>query len=167
MGDYLPQVDLGVNFNVTQIVAGGYHTCALSDNNAIKCWGYNSYGRLGYGDTINRGDNANEMGDYLPQVDLGVNFNVTQIVAGYYHTCALSDNNAIKCWGRNSFGQLGYGDAINRGDNANEMGDYLPQVDLGVNFNVTQIVAGGYHTCALSDNNAIKCWGYNSYGRLG
>eukprot|EP01084_Bolivina_argentea_P262599 444136_1 len=107
---------LGVNFNVTQIVggaAGRYHTCALSDNNAIKCWGSNLYGELGYGDTIDRGDNANEMGDYLRQVDLGVNFNVTQIVGGGYHTCALSDNNASKCWGFNSVGQLGYGDAIN------------------------------------------------------
>eukprot|EP01083_Nonionella_stella_P241208 842493_1 len=142
MGDNLLEVDLGSAFTVTQIVAGQYHTCVLSQSNAIKCWGYNAYGQLGLGDSIRRGDDANEMGDNLLEVDLGTNFTVTQIVAGQYHTCVLSQYSTIKCWGYNAYGQLGLGDAIHRGDDANEMGDNLLEVDLGTNFTVTQIVAG-------------------------
>eukprot|EP01083_Nonionella_stella_P041054 111358_1 len=48
-----------------QVAIGEHHTCALSQNNTIKCWGYNFFGQLGYGDTRNRGDEANQMGDSL------------------------------------------------------------------------------------------------------
>ena len=51
---------------------GGTHTCVLLDNTSLKCWGYNVSGQLGLGDTANRGDGPNEMGDFLPAVDLGI-----------------------------------------------------------------------------------------------
>ena len=41
---------------VTWISAGDYHTCAVVDNHELRCWGFNDYGQLGYGDTILRGD---------------------------------------------------------------------------------------------------------------
>eukprot|EP01083_Nonionella_stella_P301925 1038645_1 len=75
------------------IAAGTMHTCAWSKSNTVKCWGYNRYGQLGYGDKNNRGDDANEMGDALLEVDLGSGFNVAHIATGYAHTCALSTKN--------------------------------------------------------------------------
>eukprot|EP01083_Nonionella_stella_P049024 130763_1 len=167
MGDSLNTIDLGTNFIVTQIVAGRYHTCALSRNKTVKCWGYNKFGQLGYGDTNNRGDNRSEMGDYLNTIDLGTTFIPTQISAGWHHTCALSRANTVKCWGYNFHGGLGYGDSNNRGDEAGEMGDSLNTIDLGTNFIATQISVGGEHTCALSESNAMKCFGQNNYGQLG
>jgi alpha-tubulin suppressor-like RCC1 family protein len=38
------------------ITAGDYHTCAVVDGHEIRCWGFNDYGQLGYGDTALRGD---------------------------------------------------------------------------------------------------------------
>eukprot|EP01083_Nonionella_stella_P236070 829444_1 len=125
MGNNLLRVDLGSGFHVIQIAAGTRHNCALSQSNALKCWGYNRYGQLGLGDISNRGDNANEMGNNLLRVDLGSGFHVIQIAAGTRHNCALSQSNALKCWGYNRYGQLGLGDISNRGDNANEMGNNL------------------------------------------
>jgi hypothetical protein len=130
MGNNLPAVNLGTRRKAKAITAGTLHTCAILDNNTVKCWGLNGDGGLGYGDTNHRGDEPNEMGDNLPAVDLGTGRNAKAIAAGGGHTCALLDNNTVKCWGRSNAGQLGYGDTNDRGDAAGEMGDNLHQVVL-------------------------------------
>ena len=50
---------------------GGRHTCAILDNDTVKCWGRNNEGQLGLDDTNHRGDGPNEMGNSLTAVDLG------------------------------------------------------------------------------------------------
>jgi len=152
---------------VPAISAGGYHTCALLSSGAVKCWGYNTYGQLGLGRMNSRGDEDGEMGAALPVVDLGSGVTVTAISAGRFHTCALLSSGAVKCWGDNAYGQLGFGDMNSRGDEDGEMGAALPVVDLGSGVTVTAISAGGYHTCALLSSGAVKCWGDNANGQLG
>eukprot|EP01083_Nonionella_stella_P301173 1031774_1 len=154
-------------FIPTQIVAGGARTCVLSQNNTVKCFGYNYAGALGYGHTNNIGDEPGQMGDSLNTIDLGMNFIPTRIVAGADHTCALSHSNTVKCFGANGYGQLGYGDTNSRGSGPGQMGDSLKTIDLGTDFIPTQIVVGWRHTCALSHSNTIKCFGDNEYGELG
>eukprot|EP01083_Nonionella_stella_P307184 1078744_1 len=143
------------------------HTCALSKGNTVKCWGFNQYGQLGYGDTDYRADGVGEMGDSLDNIDLGTDFIPTKLSAGLYHTCASSQTNTLKCFGRNNVGQLGYGDTNDRGDEAGEMGDSLNTLNFGSNFVPMQVTAGSMHTCALSKGNTVKCWGFNQYGQLG
>jgi alpha-tubulin suppressor-like RCC1 family protein len=167
MGDSLPTVSLGAGLTPTAIAAGNFHTCALLSNRQVKCWGMNAYGELGLGDTNNRGSAASQMGDSLPTVALGTGRTALAIAAGGYHTCALLDNGQVKCWGYNGVGSLGLGDASNRGVAANQMGDNLPAVSLGAGRTAIAIAAGGFHTCALLDNETVKCWGYNPYGELG
>eukprot|EP01083_Nonionella_stella_P308809 1091179_1 len=167
MGDALDTVDLGTMFTPTDMSSGYLHTCAISESDTVKCFGYNEYGQLGYGDSDSRGDNANEMGDSLHTIDLGTGFIPTDIWVGPLHTCALSEDKTVKCFGYNEYGQLGYGDSDSRGDNANEMGDSLHTIDLGTGFIPTDIWVGPLHTCALSEDKTVKCFGYNEYGQLG
>ncbi len=169
MGDNLPAVNLGTGRTATAISAGPQgDACALLDNGTVKCWGSNGDGQLGQGDTANRGDGANEMGDNLPAVNLGTGRTATAISAGAFSTCAVLDNATVKCWGSGGTGALGLGDTSKRGDGANEMGDNLPAVDLGVGRTPVDITAGGnQYTCALLDNATIKCWGLNNLGQLG
>jgi alpha-tubulin suppressor-like RCC1 family protein len=94
----------------------------------VKCWGINNYGQLGVGDTVTRGDGPGEMGDGLPLIDLGDQSKAVSV--GWTHTCALLEDGAVKCWGRNHAGQLGQGDTQNRGDGPGELGDALPRVAL-------------------------------------
>lgn len=81
----------------------------------MKCWGNNGLAQLGIGDTQNRGDGSGEMGGNLPAVDLGTGRTAVAIAAGQVHTCAVLDNGAVRCWGRNGLGRLGFGDTENRG----------------------------------------------------
>ena len=82
-----------------QVTAGDRFSCALLYDGSVKCWGENGSGQLGLGDTDNRGDNTNEMGLYLPAVDLGTGRTATAIQSGLNHTCAILDNGSVKCWG--------------------------------------------------------------------
>ena len=83
------------------------------------------------------------------------------------HSCHINPNGKLKCWGNNSHGRLGLGDTTTRGDNANEMGDNLSLVDLGIESKVKQIAMGGEHTCVILINDKMKCWGNNQYGQTG
>jgi alpha-tubulin suppressor-like RCC1 family protein len=71
-----------------------------------------------------------EMVGSLSAINLGAGKTAVAIVAGFTHTCALFNDGSVKCWGSNTFGQLGLGDSSTRGDEPNEMGDNLPTVKL-------------------------------------
>jgi alpha-tubulin suppressor-like RCC1 family protein len=167
MGAALPAVNLGAGRTALQITAGFNHTCARLDDGSVKCWGWNFSGELGLGDTQYRGDGPGEMGASLPAVNLGPGRTARELIGGYYHMCARLDDGSVKCWGKNNDGQLGLGDAQNRGDGPGEMGASLPAVDLGPGRTALQVAAGGAYTCARLDDGSVKCWGNNGNGQLG
>ena len=156
-------VDLGTGRTAKQISCGGMYTCAILDNDEVKCWGNGSYGRLGYGNTNDIGDN--ETPDSVGYVNLGTGRTAKQISCGATHTCAILDNDEIKCWGRGGEGRLGYGNTNDIGDN--ETPDSVGYVNLGTGRTTKQISCGMAHTCAILDNDEVKCWGWGEYGRLG
>ena len=166
MGDALPYVSLPDK--ATKLWAGvGYSSCALLRNGDLVCWGDNSYGTLGLGDTNDRGDEPGEMGASLPRVDVGAGRHAVEVAIGAVHTCALLDNGVVKCWGDNEYGQLGTGKPERIGVAPNQMGDSLAPISLGAGRTAVAIDAGHFHTCALLDNATVKCWGYNGDGQLG
>jgi alpha-tubulin suppressor-like RCC1 family protein len=165
MGVALPAVALvGM---ADQVAAGGAHSCALMDTGKVKCWGANFSGQLGRGDTRQRGDGPLEMGPWLAYVNLGTGRTAVQITAGLAHTCALLDDASVKCWGNNGSGQLGQEHDVTLGDTANEMGDFLPTIDLGPGRTALAVEAGFDHTCVLLDTEIVKCFGENASGQLG
>jgi alpha-tubulin suppressor-like RCC1 family protein len=134
----------GLSTGVTAIVAGGSHTCALTDTGGVKCWGYKADGTTT---------------DITTPVNiLGLSSGVTAIVAGYSHTCALISTGGVKCWGFNFDAQLGDGTTTDR---------TTPVDVLGLSNGATAINAGGNHTCALVGTSGVRCWGANDFGQLG
>jgi alpha-tubulin suppressor-like RCC1 family protein len=106
--------------------------------------------------------------------DAGVDANsplaIAQIAAAVNgsHTCALWNDGVVKCWGDNTAGQLGLGDANARGDEPNEMGASLPAVDVGrPDHKVVQLALQSAVTCVRFDDGVVKCWGANGKGELG
>ena len=98
MGDALPAVSLGTGRTAVAVSSGRDYVCALLDDGSIRCWGGNSNGVLGMGDTAFRGLSASTMGDALPAVSLGTGRTAVALAVGSDHSCALLDNGSIKCW---------------------------------------------------------------------
>jgi hypothetical protein len=82
-----------------------------------------------------------------------------QLVAGMYFTCSLANSGSIRCWGDNTYGQLGNG-------LTNSSGETSSVGVLGIS-DATEITAGAYHACARLADSRVKCWGYGFYGQLG
>jgi alpha-tubulin suppressor-like RCC1 family protein len=152
---------------IEQVSTSGNHACVRIDDGSIKCWGGNYEGQLGLGDQSYRGDFPGEMGDSLRTVDLGTGRGVKLVHARSFRTCAILENDSVKCWGQNTSSQLGLGDSNSRGDASGEMGDNLPEFDLGTGRAATALAMGGVHTCALLTNGTVKCWGINIEGATG
>jgi alpha-tubulin suppressor-like RCC1 family protein len=161
--------DLGAR--ALQVAAGDEHTCALSSGGRVSCWGSGFQGQLGYGDNSDRSS---------PPGSVAVGEPVTQIAAGYGHTCALLERGRVRCWGSNEDGTLGYGHAINIGDDETpERAVTLPQAPASTAVlggdaligggNVVQIVSvvESHSVCARFQSGVVRCWGENDDGELG
>jgi alpha-tubulin suppressor-like RCC1 family protein len=136
----------------TAIAAGGdegSHACAIASGGA-QCWGDNEYGEVGNGSTSATIPS--------PAAVSGLSTGVSAISVGNYHTCALLSGGTVKCWGYNTYGELGNGLVT---------ASSVP-VAASTLTGVTAISAGGLHTCAItSAGQAVQCWGYNASGQIG
>lgn len=132
--------------NVQSLSASTEGTCAITHASALFCWGNNSSGQNGTGDT-----NARSMPAAVASLS-----NVRQVSRGGAHTCAVTSQGAASCWGNNASGQLGDG-TLN------------PRLTPTVVFTsgIAHVAAGAAFTCALRTNGTVACWGDNLYGQLG
>jgi len=142
------------------ITAGDGHTCALLEGGSVRCWGLGGNGRLGYANTDTIGDDETPASVAQPVSLGGV---ATAISAGDAHTCALLEGGSVRCWGFGGNGRLGYANTSDVGDN--EAPGSVGPVALG--RPAKAISAGGRHTCALLDDDSVRCWGFAATGRLG
>jgi len=144
----LPADVIGLSSGIAQISTGKFNTCVVTIDGGIKCWGGNARGQLGNGTIVNSS---------IPVDVAGLADGVSQVSVGQQHICALMDNGTVKCWGSNSFGQLGNGTTTNSS---------VPVEVIGLGGSVSQISTGTDFTCALLTTGGVKCWGTNRRGQL-
>ena len=158
----------GIRFRA--ITAGADHTCALSTEDRLYCWGLGDHGQLGSGGRFHlgceQGNSAVERCSSDPlEVAGGVRF--TAVRAGYAHTCAVDSFANAFCWGSNSHGQLGTDDA-GHSCRAGGQSTNCSLTPLKVEgFSARSISAGRRHTCAVTELDRTICWGGNEYGQAG
>ena len=143
------------NQRVKSVGMGVRHTCAILEDGALTCWGADSYGALGNGDS----DSADK---YTPQtIATPADRQVRKVESGATHTCTLMDDGGIMCWGRDNTGQLG------NGGTSDTIHSPSTNVELPEGRAATDLSVGDHHSCALLDNGSIACWGHNNHGQLG
>lgn len=141
---------VGLTSGVVAISSYFEHTCAVTGEGAVKCWGFNREGELG---------NGAQILSKTPVGVVGLSSGVRAIAAGYSHTCALTSGGAVKCWGDNHYGALGNGSTTSP--------SLTPVAVSGLSSGVTAIAAGQFHTCTITNGGGVKCWGQDANGQLG
>ncbi|MCA9644332.1 MAG: hypothetical protein KC492_26740 [Myxococcales bacterium] len=142
-----------------QVAAGGDHTCAITSAGQLYCWGFNDSLEVGVPgssvitEQVRPGCHASQSGREC--------FDDYQSVgAGFFHSCGIRNGGELWCWGGNTNAQLGVG-VVSGANNIAE-----PQRVVGEQK--WSLVDGGRsHTCALTVDGQLYCWGSNSSGQLG
>ena len=138
--------------------AGMYFTCLGANDGTVKCWGDNTYGQIGNG--VEGGAAA-----YVatPTQVSGLS-NVREISVGAYHACALLSDTSVKCWGYNTYGQLGNGSTTNA-----PIPVAVQNVDGSATLTGVATISAGYDTtcAAMAADGAVYCWGVQADGKLG
>jgi len=129
----------------SQIQSGVAHTCLLTVEGKVFCWGQN-YSQ----------DQNVSLEDYAKPI-MVEGIDAIAIGVGWYHTCSASMNGRVQCWGQNTFGQLGN----------NSVEDAVSPVEVNDLRDVISLAAGSAHTCALTNAGKVYCWGQNDGGQLG
>jgi alpha-tubulin suppressor-like RCC1 family protein len=80
------------------------------------------------------------------------------IAAGRDFSCVGVAGGGVSCWGDDSVGQLGDGNAA--------AGPHAPAAVAGLD-GITTLAAHWQHTCGLSGAGLLTCWGANSKGQIG
>lgn len=138
--------------NGSELTVGGNHTCFFDGVASLWCFGRNDHGQLG---------NMSFSDSNVPvRVRTVSDTPADQVAAGYSHSCYVGSRSggggAVACWGAGSFSQNGHTSDLS-----------APRLVAGVSTDVTEVAAGGSHTCARTRTGEVQCWGHNADGQLG
>jgi len=125
------------------IAVGEEHVCVRTRAGGVRCWGDNSFGRVG----------AAGAGILGPTTPIGLGSGVSSLAVGASASCAIQGGD-LKCWGDGSTGLLG----------PNVMTE--SSTPVVVMTGVEAIAMGAHHACAIQ-NGGLFCWGENTFGQLG
>jgi alpha-tubulin suppressor-like RCC1 family protein len=141
----------------TSITAGWDFTCGIDTAGVAWCWGADTSGELG----ISGGPFPEQVGG-TPFANAHHFFSLS---AGGNHACGVTTDNRLFCWGHNTSGELGLG-------RTNPVGPFATTgppslVNIPGETQVSAVAAGSDHTCAITGDAAMFCWGDDQQGQLG
>jgi alpha-tubulin suppressor-like RCC1 family protein len=143
--------------------AGGSQVCALTPDGTAYCWGLNDYGQLGSPRTLCNGWISGPPGDRwcsTTPVPVSGDLRFRAISTGALHTCGITTDGALYCWGSNYVGNLGVTEIGVGGQT-----EQPRRVASSVSF--ASLRAGERHNCAIATDGSAYCWGKGDLGNIG
>lgn len=122
-------------------------TCGIRNSNRLYCWGNNTSGVLGIGNSLSQN---------TPQ-QVTATADWAQVSGGAWHSCAVKTSGRLFCWGWGDNGALGSGYTTRN----------TPREATGATTDWVQVAAGAQHSCAVKTTGQLFCWGWNGNGELG
>ena len=141
-----------------QLTAGADFTCAKTAKGVVYCFGLNTNGRLGVGDTTLRWFPTSISRTNLDAASEGP---ITQVFGFHESACALTSKNVAFCWGENSNGELG--------DNSTTQRTSPVAVDTTLlSYPQFKALASNQSaTCGIASDAKLYCWGADGAGQRG
>jgi len=149
-------------FTFSSVSAGFSHTCGVTTHGDAYCWGDNGFGQVG--------DSTRSTRREPTPVKDGSDF--VTVSAGGSYSCGLRAPGEVWCWGYNEYGQLGT-PAASECTVEDQLGHvtYFPcnliPVHGAESLLLAQVSSNTQHTCGLTTDQAVYCWGAGRYGQLG
>jgi len=154
-GPVIPPIGQAVSSNLhfATLRRGYSHYCGVLNEGSLECWGVNAVGQVGIG---------NVSSSIAAPTPINSSLRFTAVAAGGTgpasgHSCGLTQDGSLHCWGYNASGQLGIGSLIST----------ATPTPVSANLKFTIVRAGGLHTCGIATNGRTYCWGDNTSGALG
>jgi len=126
----------------------------------VRCWGANSNGQLGNGLLTSSATPVVVTATGATPLS-----GVSSVATGTGFACAVltaGTSGTVRCWGANSFGQLGDGTTTRR----TRPVKVLAAGSAGL-IGVTAVATGAGSACALLSTGSVRCWGLGTSGQLG
>lgn len=172
------------------VAAGTEFTCAIAFDDRVFCWGRGgawlggsqvpaftaptpvmvegqpllATRLVGYATTMCAIDHAGTAwcwGDPLGATPTRLRDGVVDLALGSRHSCVITVDDGLVCWGDNTNGQCG--DLVA----AQTCGSSCRVEETSIPLAAKRVVVGERHTCALTTDDQVFCWGSNEVGQLG
>ncbi len=143
------------------IAAGTLHTCAIREDGTVWCWGDNTSGQLGPSVAKDPNSALPALVDLCGGAPCGDTDKAAALALGTTHSCAVLKSGTVRCWGDNTFAQLGDGTHISSAT------PVMGSVAGTAATHRQAIAAGTAHTCVVTQTGGLKCFGSDAYGQLG
>lgn len=177
----LPTSNVDVGGPVLTVGSGVGTTCAVIEGGFVRCWGDNDSGILGYAhdETIGLNETPAQAAGLVAANGRPLGGNVAlggggvvqvEVNTDSGHVCVRFSGGAVRCWGNNDAGSLGYGHELDIGDDetpaqAASFGPDQLGGDVQFGRGVLALASGG--RCAVLNDCSVSCWGRNSVAQLG
>jgi len=152
--------------DAVELTTGGSHVCARRRAGGVVCWGWDGFGQLLGAPTVQCAGVSGAFECARSPAAVPNSATVLGLATGRFHSCMVLGDRSVRCAGRGDNGQLGGATNMQCRFSLETFG--CSRTLITPSLDATEMVSvGDYHSCALTRDGQVRCWGWNAYGQVG
>jgi alpha-tubulin suppressor-like RCC1 family protein len=156
---------LTLDFSVSRIEAGSADTCVLDGTSDAWCLGTNLTGQLGRGSGT--ATLASPTATKLAVFSSYTSVAVPRLNSTATHACGIASSGAAYCWGVADSAQTGQAPTETCIAGSGPLGCSPTPAAINSSLTFKQLALGRDHTCGVTTQGKVYCWGADSRRQLG